>query len=82
MTVRQPLAVVTVSTHSPIHRVRLSRQAFPFQPSTERSQMIQILELVVQIVTTIAYGVLFYVLWPLINAFVAAINGFIHVFVH
>ena len=44
--------------------------------------MIQILELIVQIVTTIAYGVLIWVLWPLINAIVAAINAIIHYFFH
>jgi hypothetical protein len=43
--------------------------------------MFQLLELICQIVNAVAYVVLIWVLWPIINAIVAAINSIIHFFV-
>jgi len=44
--------------------------------------MIAFLELLLQIITTIAYGVLIWVLWPVLSALVAALNAIGHFFNH
>jgi len=42
--------------------------------------MFPLLELICQIINAIAYGILIWVLWPVISAIVAAINSIAHLF--
>jgi len=44
--------------------------------------MIQLLELILNILTTIAIGVVTWLLWPLLTALVAALNALVHFFIH
>ena len=42
--------------------------------------MFQIIELICQIINFVAYAVLIWVIWPVINAIVAGINSIFHFF--
>ena len=44
--------------------------------------MIELLEILLRIITAIAYGLLIWVLWPVLNALITALNGIAHLFNH